>query len=163
MIAVDASTLILLAKTELLDLFLESFPKKPFISVEVEKESTRKESFDALLIKERVKEKKILVRKVKSKKLVHKIERDFKLHQGEAETLALCIENKWNLIGTDDYNAIKACIVLKIKYTSAIGILLKLNKEKKLNEKEAILKLKRLDYFGRYSEEIIDEVKNRLR
>jgi len=163
MIAVDASTLILLAKTELLDLFLGSFPKKPFISAEVEKEATKKESFDALLIKERIKEKKILVRKVKSKKMAEKIAKDFRLHSGEAETLALCIENNWKLVGTDDYNAIKACIVLQIKYVSALSILIKLNKEKKLNKTEALLKLQNLVYFGRYSEEIISEVKNRLR
>ncbi len=163
MIAVDASTLILLAKTELLDLFLENFPSKPFISAAVEREATRKESFDAVLIKHRIKEKKIAVKKVKSRQLVEKISKDFKLHLGEAETLAMCLENNWQLVGTDDLNAIKACIVLRIEYTSAIDILLKLNKEEKLGKEEAFLKLRKLAHFGRYADKIINEVKKNLR
>ena len=163
MIAIDASTLILLAKTELLDLFLENFPPVPFISATVEQEATRKESFDALLIRERITEKKIAVKKVENQRLVKKIAGDFKLHFGEAETLALCLENSWRLVGTDDFNAIKACIVLQIEYTSAIDILSKLNKEKKLSKAEALSKLRKLAYFGRYGEEIIDDVKGNLR
>ncbi len=163
MIALDASTLILLAKVDLLDLFLESFPKKPFISTAVENEATRKGSFDALLIRERIKEKKIGVKKVNKKGLVEKIRRDFKLHLGEAETLALCLENNWRLVGTDDFNAIKASIVLQVKYVSAMAILLKLNKEKNLDKKEALLKLQKLVHFGRYADEIITGVRNQLR
>ncbi|MDD5147877.1 MAG: hypothetical protein PHH08_00250 [Candidatus ainarchaeum sp.] len=159
---IDASTLILLAKSGLLDSFLENFPKTPFIAAEVEREATAKASFDAILIKERINGKKIVVKDVKNKKLVEKVSKDFRLHLGEAETIALCVENSWQLVGTDDYNAIKACIVLQIAYTSAIDILAKLCKEKILSKKEALTKLELLSYFGRYSDEIIEDVKNRL-
>ncbi|MBI2598142.1 MAG: hypothetical protein HYW50_03015 [Candidatus Diapherotrites archaeon] len=163
MIVLDASTLILLAKVGLLDLFLESLSKKPVISSTVLQEVTRKGSFDSLLIGERIKENKILSVQVKDNEFVEKIAKDFKLHLGEAETLALCLENNYDLVATDDYSAMKACVVLQIKYISAIGFLLKINKEKKLNKKEALLKLRQLSYFGRYSDEIIDEIKNNLR
>jgi len=163
MIAVDASTLVLLAKSDLLDLFLESFPRKPFISPVVENKATRKGSFDALLIRERIKEKKIGIKRVVKQALVEKISKDFKLHLGEAETIVLCLENNWQLVGTDDFNAIKACMVLQVNYVSAMAILLKLNKEKRLDKKESLLKLEKLVLFGRYAGDIIADVRNKLR
>jgi predicted nucleic acid-binding protein len=144
-------------------LFLAHFSGKVFVSATVEKEATAKQSFDAMLIMERVKEKKIRVKKAGKRQLVEKIAKDFKLHWGEAETLALCIENNWQLVGTDDFNAIKACIVLQIKFASAISILLLLNSEKTLDKKGALLRLKKLEYFGRYSQEIISDAEKRLK
>jgi len=161
MIVVDASTLILTAKTELLDIFLQS-PNKAIISTEVEKEATKKESFDAILIKQRIKENKITVKKVKAKKQVEKISKDFKLQKGEAETIILCIENKCKGIATDDYSAMKACSVLEIKYTSTLAILINAVKKKKLSKEEANIKLEQLERYGRYSKEIIEETKNRI-
>ncbi|MFH1586751.1 MAG: hypothetical protein ABID38_02765 [Candidatus Diapherotrites archaeon] len=161
MIAVDASTLILTAKTELLDLFLQS-TKQAIISEEVEKEATKKESFDAILIRQRIKEKKISVKKAKGKKRVEKLAKDFKMHRGEAETLVLCLENNCRGIATDDYNAMKACTVLEIKYISTMAILINLVKKKKLNREEAMGKLDLLVKYGRYSKEIIDDAKNKI-
>ena len=161
MIVVDASPLILTAKTELLDIFLQS-KEKAIISEEVEKEATKKDSFDAILIKQRIKEKKITVKKVKGKKQVEKIAKDFKLQKGEAETIILCIENKCKGIATDDYNAMKACTVVGIKYISTLATLVNLAKKRKLSKEEAILKIEQLAKYGRYSKEIIDDVKNRI-
>ncbi len=163
MIAVDASTLILMAKTELLDLFLDNSGLKVFISGAVEKESTAKECFDALLIERRIIEKKIFVRKVKNRRMVERIGKDFRLHSGEAETIVLCVENGFRLIGTDDFNAMKACVVLNVPFTSAIEILLKLNQKSILAKGDALAKLERLEYYGRYSGEIIEDAKNRVR
>lgn len=162
MIVVDASTLILLAKTELLDLFLESFPKA-VISEAVEAEATRKQTFDALLIAERIKKKKIVVKKAKRKAVVEKIQKSFGLHYGEAETLALCLENNWKLVGTDDHSAIKACLVLKIKYVTSLGVLLKLCDAGKLTKEESLLKLKLLKEHGRYSEEVFGFFEKKMR
>jgi len=163
MIAVDASTLILMAKTELLDLFLDNSGLKVFISRAVEKESTAKQCFDARLIERRILEKKIFVREVKNQGMVEKIGRDFKLHSGEAETIVLCVENGFCLIGTDDFNAMKACVVLNVPFTSAIEILLKLNQKNILTGEETLAKLGQLEYYGRYSGEIIEDAKNRVR
>ena len=163
MIAIDASTLILMAKTELLDLFLDNSGLKAFISRTVEKESTAKGSFDASLIERRIKEKKVFVKGVKNQAMVEKIGKDFRLHAGEAETIVLCVENRFRLIGTDDFNAMKACVVLNVPFTSAVEILLKLNQKNILTKKEALAKLGRLEYYGRYSGEIVEDAKKRMR
>lgn len=162
MIAIDSSTLILMAKTELLDLFLDNSGLKAFISKTVEKEATEKDSFDARLVERRIKEKKIFVKEVKNQGMVEKIGNDFRLDAGEAETIVLCVENRFRLIGTDDYNAMKACVVLNVPFTSAVEILLKLNQKKILNKEEALARLQQLEYYGRYSGEIIEDVKMRM-
>ena len=162
MLFVDASTLILAAKTGLLDLFIEASRERLAISAGVENEATRKNSLDALLIKQRIKEKKITVKKVKSKGMAKKIQHDFHMHQGEAETIALCIENKERAIATDDYNAMKACAVLNIEYVTILGILFRVYKDKKLTKNEAKLKLEALEKYGRYSKEIMEDFAKRL-
>ena len=162
MLFVDASTLILAAKTELLDLFIEASHEPLAISPEVEKEATQKKTFDALLIRQRIDEKRLTVKNVKGKATVKKIMVDFSLHKGEAETIALCMENSGKAIATDDYNAMKACSVLNIEYATSLGILLKLYKDKKLGKEDAKLKLDGLARYGRFSREIIDDFTQRL-
>lgn len=163
MIAIDSSSLILMAKTELLDLFLDNSGLKAFISKAVEKESTAKKCFDAWLIERKIAEKKIFVKEVKNQGMAKKIAGDFRLHAGEAETIVLCVENKFRLIGTDDFNAMKACSVLDVPFTSALEILLKLNQKKILNKEEALAKLEQLEYYGRYSDEIIEDARKKMR
>ena len=162
MLFLDASTLILAAKTELLDLFIEASHETLAISKEVEKEATRQKTFDALLIRQRIDEKKMTVKNVKDKAMVKKIMMDFSLHKGEAETIALCIENSEKAIATDDYNAMKACSVLNIEYVTSLGILLKLYKHKKLGKEETKMKLDSLALYSRFSREIIDDFMQKL-
>ncbi len=162
MLFVDASTLILAAKTELLDLFIGASHEPLAISAEVVKEATRKKTFDALLIMQRIDEKRISVKNVKGTLAVKRIMGDFNLHKGEAETIALCLENKGSAIATDDYNAMKACSVLNIEYATSLGILLSLYKHKRLGKEQAELKLDGLVRCGRYSDEIIADFRKRL-
>lgn len=162
MLFVDASTLILAAKTDLLDLFIEASHEKLVISIEVEKEATRKQTFDALLIKQRIEEKKIHVKKVKGQSMVRRMVSDFNMHRGEAETMVLCIENNGKYVATDDYNAMKACSVLNIGYITSLGILRQLYKHKKLGKEQALLKLEVLARYGRFSDEIINDFRKRL-
>lgn len=161
MLFVDASTLILAAKTELLDLFADMANGPAVIALEVEKEATQKKTFDALLIKQRIEDKKITIKKVKNNAMVKTVMIDFNLHKGEAETITLCLENS-GAIATDDYNAMKACTVLKINYVSSLGILLQLYKQKKLNKEETKLKLEQLAKYGRFSTEILGDFNERL-
>src|SRR3989344_1655761 len=162
MLLVDPSTLILTAKSEILDLLIEASHEPLAISTEVEEEATRKNTFDALLIKQRIGEKKILVKKVKDNAMVKRTMSDFNMHKGEAETIALCIENKGKYVATDDYNAMKACSVLNIGYVTSLGILQQLYKNKKLGKEQALLKFEALARYGRFSDEILNDFRSRL-
>src|ERR1700693_920414 len=82
----DASTLILTAKTEILDPFLRDVGLDVAISV--------RKSFDALMIRKVLAESRIRVIAVKNRKLVTKIQEDFGLGRGEAGAIVLALARK---------------------------------------------------------------------
>ena len=73
MILFDASTLILLAKIEMLDIFVTDFEKKVVISDKVWEEVLEGSSPDVPLIARLVEERGIDVLRAKDKKLVRKL------------------------------------------------------------------------------------------
>ena len=126
MIVFDASTLILIAKAELLDLFLAEIALKAAIPMEVAKECCGvRKSLDALLIQKALDELRLKVIAVKNRKLVGKLQGDFGLGRGEAEAIVLALAEKAQVLGIDDKNGINACKLLGIRFTTAIGILVR--------------------------------------
>ena len=160
-IVLDSSTLILLAKIEILDLFLDGYPGNVLISQTVKQERLAKHSVDAQLIQSRINEGKIKVRHVRDTKLCSKMEKDFKINLGEAETIIMGEQFK-AIVATDDWNAIQACKVLKLPSTSTLALLIRLKVKKIITREDAIVKLKALAEYGRYYEQIIRTVKKRL-
>ena len=161
-IVFDSSTLILLAKKELLDVFLNNFDGIVAIPKVVREESCNKKTFDALLIEKRIEEEKIKVYEVEKKDLVKKLIEDFNLEDGEAEAIILCIEKGSKILATDDKNAINACKVLKIKFTTAINILIRAYEKQLIEREKALIKLDNLRVVGRYKEKIIEDAKRRV-
>ncbi|MEE9145562.1 MAG: hypothetical protein V3U06_12420 [Candidatus Binatia bacterium] len=163
MIVFNSSTLILLAKAELLDTFLAALNDKVVIPKQVETECCEeKQSVDALLIRKVIQEKKIFVQPLKNKRLYGKILADFPLGKGEAESLALAVSQKARLFATDDKRAIQASKLLKIPFTTAIDILVRMYEKGVLEKQEAREKLEALRKYGRYKKEIIKDAKSRL-
>ena len=162
MILFDASTLILLAKIEMLDIFVTDFEKKVAISDKVEEEVLEGSSPDAPLIARLVEERGIDVLKAKDKKLVRKLMEDFNIDEGEAETLTLAIEKKASLVATDDKNAIRACKIMKLDFTTAIAILVRACERNLIQADEALAKLQKLQSFARYKKTIIETARNQI-
>ena len=163
MFVLDASTLILTAKMEALDLFLSGSKLEFVIPVEVERECCAvKRSLDALMIQKAVQESKIKVVDVKNKKLVTKLRGDFGLGRGEAEAIALALAERAQILGIDDKNGINACKLLGIPFTTAIGILIRMRKKRLLAVSEALAKLVALGEYGRYKQSILEDARQRL-
>lgn len=163
MIVFDASTLILIAKIEILSGFLESVGFPVCVPGQVAKESCAiKQSFDALLIRKSLDESTIRVVAVRDRKLVTKLRRDFGLGIGEAEAIALAHFEKAALIGMDDKNGINLCKLLGIPFTAAIGILVRMHEKELLTTEQALLKLTQLGQPGRYKRSILEDAKRRL-
>ncbi len=160
MIVFDSSTLILLAKVELLDTFLRDYKEKIIIPKAVEEESTIKETFDGLLIKKRIEEKRIEVRNVDKEK-VEDIKKDFRLGKGEAEAIILA-EQENGLLATDDRNAILACKIKNIQFTTAIDFVIRASEKKKIRKEEAKRRIDQLEKLGRYKKEIIDSAREKI-
>lgn len=161
MIVFDTSTLILLAKLELLDIFLGDYKGQVLIPNEVEKEATAKKTYDGLLIGKRVVEKQIAVVKAQEG-IAEKLMRDFNLNMGEAEAIAVAKEKNGALLATDDKNAIKACKLLNISFATAITFIVRAHEKSLLSQTDALAKLAKLAKFGRYEETIIKEAQLKI-
>ena len=162
MILFDVSTLILLAKIEILDTFITDFGKKVVISDKIKQEVLWRSSPEGPLIAKLIRDGGIDVLRTKDKKVVRKLMDDFNIDKGEAEVLALAIEKKASLVGTDDKNAIRACKVMKLDFTTAIAILVRACEKDLIQADEALAKLQKLQSFARYKKGIIETAENQI-
>ena len=163
MIVIDSSSLILLAKVDILDIVVKNIKQKLTIPEQVHIECTaKKDSFDAQLIEKRVKEGFIAKKAISNRNLRDKILRDFSLGKGEAEAIGLCIEFKSGII-TDDKKAINSCRILKINFTTVPKLVVQFYKKNIITEIEVNSIIKKLRKFGRYSDEILNKIKEDLK
>jgi predicted nucleic acid-binding protein len=163
MIVLDASTLILITKVNLLDSFLASVGREVAVPGEVARECCAvKKTLDALMIQKALDESRIKVMSVKNKKLVLKLSLDFGLGKGEAEAIALALKERAQLIGIDDKNGINACKLLGISFTTALGILIRSYEKGLIHSSSALAKLSALAVYGRYQGSIIEDARLKL-
>ena len=130
------------------------------MSETVKDEISIKETEENPLIIKLIKDKKIRVFKVKNEKAIKKLMDDFNIEVGEAETIIFALEEKASIVATDDRNAIRACKLLKIDFTTAISFLMRLFEKNLINKDEALIKLHKLNSVARYRREIIEDAKN---
>ena len=156
----DSSTLILLAKVDLLRETAEDI--SIVIPAKVKEECLLKDSLDALLIKTLIAEGKIKVEKAGHQEAVSKLQADFRIEGAEAQ--ALWTAKKLGCpVAVDDGPAIKACKVLGVQFATAIHFLINLKVRGKLELPMALAKLDGLATYGRYSRKIIEDAAKRLK
>ena len=98
------------------------------------------ESVGCNIIQKALDESRIEVFALRNRRLVVKLQTDFSLGRGEAEAIALALDEKAQIVGIDDKNGIDAC------------------KE----EPDAIAKLALLAKYGRYKHSIIEDARLKL-
>lgn len=163
MIIFDASTLILVAKVELLETFLATIGQPVAIPRKVEQECCGASKFlDALLIRRAVEGRTLSVVPVSDRKLCSRIRADFGLGHGEAEAVVLALAGKGRILAIDDKLGINACKVLQIPFTTAIGILVEMHDRKFVGRNDALVRLGALEKYGRYSAQIMNNARSRL-
>ena len=159
----DSSTLILTAKMELLDLFLSEIGMEVAVPRAVEEECCGvQKTLDALMIQKAVDESRITVRNVRNRKMVRKLEEDFSMGRGEAEAIALALQEKGQLVGVDDKRGINACKLTGVPFTTAIAILLRSREKGLIDRDDALARLSSLARYGRYKSSILADAKRRL-
>ena len=159
-IVFDASTLILLAKIELLREITEEI--NVIIPEKVKSECLLKEGIEATLISTLIRETKIIVKKAGNAEAIKKIQHDFRIGTGEAEALWLARRLDC-AIAVDDGPTIKACKVIGQRFITAIHFLLNLVSENRLELPMALVKLEKLSIYGRYNRRIIEDATRRLK
>jgi predicted nucleic acid-binding protein len=163
MIIFDASTLILMAKIELLNPFLAGVELQVAIPAEVERECCGvKKTLDALMIQKALEESRIQVVAVRNHKLIANLQADFSLGKGEAEALALALKEEAQLLGIDDKNGINASKLLGIPFTTAVGILVRSREKGLLDHSDALAKLTALAKYGRYKNSIVEDARRKM-
>ena len=163
MLVLDASTLILIAKVELLDLFLANIGFSVAVPPEVARESCEfKKTLDALMIQRALDDARIKVKVVKNKKIVAKLQTDFILGMGEAEAIAFALKERAQLVGIDDKSGINACKLLGLGFMTALTILVRSHEKGLINSNDALAKLAALARNGRYKDSIVDDARLRL-
>lgn len=163
MLIFSSSTLILIAKVELLDTFLNNIGMEIAIPKAVEDECCGgKKTLDALFIRKALDDSGIKVRGLRNRKLVAKLEEDFSMGKGESEAIALALQEKALLVGIDDKNGMNACKLAGIPFTTALGILVRSREKGLIDRSDALMKLSALAKFGWYRNSILENVKLRL-
>ncbi len=161
MISFDSSTLILLAKSDLLKETLQNF--EIIITDIIKKECTVKDTFDAKLIHALITTDEIKVEKGFAKKEIDRMMEDFNIHLGEASALLLAKKREIPL-ATDDGLTIKACKILNVPFLTAIHFLLHTFESGIITDPEmALVKMEKLATFGRYHHRIIESAIRRIK
>jgi predicted nucleic acid-binding protein len=109
-----------------------------------------------------IQDRRIDVLKARDRKLVKRLIEDFNIDEGEAEMLTLAIQEKALLVATDDKNAIKACKVMKLDFTTAIAVLVRTCEKGLIRADEALFKLQKLQSFARYNKTITETARNQI-
>jgi predicted nucleic acid-binding protein len=161
-IVFDASTLILLAKSELLGQFLGALKMEAVVPAAVARECMGKRSFDALAIGRLIGERKIKVVAAADRRLFERMRRDLGLGAGEADAIALAVATEAQLVATDDKSAINACKLAKVPFTTAAAILTMMYERGAIDRDEAMRKLAILEREGRYKKSMISAARARL-
>lgn len=163
MIVFDSSTMILLAKIDLLDLFISNFHGKVLIPEKVMAEVGKEHREELPAIEMLIKDKRIDVLKIRNVIQIKKLMEDFTIDQGEAEAITLALREGINVIATDDRNAIRACRMLKIHFVTAIAILVRAFEKNLIDRDSAFIKLQKLQAVGRYSKAILKDATKQLK
>jgi len=165
-LVMNSSTTILLAKANLLEIADEHFDEV-IMSGEVHRETIEEPKKlgyeDAAIIEREVKKGKIKVRSCGGESVVKKLMRDFNIMKGEAETLVLAMEEKADLVATDDYQCIKAAKMLELPFAQAIALVVTLYENKKIEKNKARGAIEKLKEYGWYADWIIEDAKNKVR
>lgn len=158
-IVFDASTLILLAKIDLLQVVTCRY--NAIIPAKVRDEVLASDSTDASCIRYLINNNQITVRDIENIAQVQRISVDFRIHAGEAEALALAMQLSTPL-AADDGPAIKACKAIGIKFITAVHFIINAVQNKLISRESGLEKLRKLSTVGRYRIQIIQDAEKRI-
>lgn len=162
----DSSSLILAAKSNLLELicmdFLVEIPQKVFEETVSAGKDLQK--IDAFIIEKLINEKKIIVKKIRPlqrQSVIESIEK-FSLDEGEKQAIILYFQENAQLLLADDKQAINTAKFLGIDWTSVPVIAVELFNRKRISKKSALESLRILQEEGRYRLDFILDAFNEI-
>lgn len=158
MIIKDAMVVIHLAKITLLEKSCEHF-RDVAVSEMVYREILAGSGVhpEVRIIEDLMAGNKIKVKKVKNRKLLERA-KEFNIQRGEAESVALCWQEKADYLATDDDNVRKKSLILDVKVIGTPAIILKLYRGKNIKREKFEESLNELRKIGWFSNAVIDKL-----
>jgi len=160
MIVKDATVLIHLAKTTLLEKSCEMFKKvivPSLVYEEAVEEGKERNYEDSFLIDNLIKKGKIEVKKVKKKELLEQLG-ELNIQGGEAESIALYLQEEVDLIASDDNSVIRKREILEINLIGTPSIILTLYKNRLIDKEKTKKSIKRLREIGWFNNSVLDRI-----
>ncbi len=164
-LVIDACSIILIGKATVLEKLAEW--KKVIISPTVYKEvieGKNKKFIEALLLERLSNENKISIQSNANEEIIKKLINDFGLGEGEAESIAIAIDEKNKMIVTDNKQGRKASRIYGLNLIGSIEIIVILFKLKQITKEKAIMALEILRKVGWFQDYLIEkameEIKN---
>jgi predicted nucleic acid-binding protein len=158
-IAMDACTAILLAKASVLESAARTFniilPKSVYNEILAGKE---KKYTDALLAERLVKDKVIFIMDVENISLREAIKQDFGMDDGEADAIALQLQENFDAVATDNKQGRKAAKIYSNALLGSPDIITALFKRKKVSKEKAIQACDILKKEGWFNELLLERV-----
>ena len=153
MLVSNTSTLVLLAKVDCLEAFIDFSPTIEIPSQVKEEALFERDSYYSRVIRKFIESEKIKVKRINEVKLKIVLS-EFRLDEGEAAAYLLFDNKKHNAILTDDGELIKLCKLQNIPFICAMAIIIRMYEKKLLTKNKTLEKLEELNKIGRYSKEI---------
>ncbi len=160
----DSMVLIHLSKMSILKTTCEFFGQvmiPPAVFKETVATGKKKDYPDAIIIDELVKQKLIIVKKIKEDKKLRSIQK-YGLGLGEAEAVVLYHQENADYLFTDDDVCREYRGILNINILGTPAIILLLFKNKKLDKTKALESINLLSQIGWFENELIFELRNRI-
>lgn len=155
---VDSCSIILLAKATVLEELAKW--KKILITAgayEEVIEGKEKKYLDALLLERLVAEQKIKIRNKLNRGVVKKLSADFGLGIGEAESIALALEETDLSLVTDNKQGRKTAKVYGLALAGSVETVVAMHKTKKISKEKAINSLRILKNAGWFQNYLIEK------
>jgi len=158
----DATSLILLAKIRLLNIFTERnkiiIPEKVYEEVIKGKEKGRE---DSMVVELLVEEKKLDIQKP-DVRIKNNIEKLLNLKEGELEVVSLAYKTKHTIL-TDDKKCLNAAKSLNIKFITSLDAVTVLYLKKLINKKKTLENIDKLEEYGWYSKNLIKTYRGKIK
>lgn len=159
-LVLDTSTLVLLAKADLLEQIAQE--TSLLIPEKVRDEAVRKRELqDTRQILRLIEEGKLLVERKLDRGLVESLRADFQLGPGEAQALALA-KIKGCLLGIDDRLAMKASKAAGVPFATALAFLTRIWERGGVSRRQALAKLEKLKQYGWYQNDLVRKVREEI-
>ena len=159
-LVLDASTLNLLAKTDLLQMVAPgveiSIPR--IVEQEVQ---AKPDSYDAQMVARMITEGAIHVLNEVPAADVKTFQKQFRLAEGEASALWVA-KDRQCVIGIDDGPGIRAAKILGVSFVTAIQILVGLYEQGHIQQASALAKLDSLAMWGRYGGQLVSDARLKI-